>query len=112
MGGGVGISGGSFASISVWKVVHPENCLPFGKHKEYGRRSGRNFVIVRNPPRRFSIFSAFCFRTPRVRHIGTDKGWPVMEVWRVLLNHWRAACGTIIVLVKDGLILVICVTTP
>lgn len=65
MGGGVGVSGGSFASISVWKVVHPEDCLPFGMHKEYGRRSRRNSVIVRNPPRRFSIFSAFCFRTPR-----------------------------------------------
>lgn len=38
MGGGVGVSGGNLASISMWKVVHPKDCLPSGMHKEYDQR--------------------------------------------------------------------------
>lgn len=38
MSGGVGVSGGNLASISMWKVVHPKDCFPSGMHKEYDQR--------------------------------------------------------------------------
>lgn len=96
----------------MWKVVHPYDCLPSGMHKEYDRPSGRNSIIGRHLPRWFSLVSTFSFRTPRIRHIGTDRVLPLMDDWRVLLNHRRTACGTSIVLIRDDLISVICVTIP
>lgn len=55
MGGGVGIPAGSLALISLWKVVHPYNCLPSGKHKESDQPSGRNSIMVRYLPCTFSL---------------------------------------------------------